>query len=168
MSLVGRDGASGPELVEMAERGSPLFWTGATSHVYREARRLAEAGYLDARTEPAKTRPRTHFTMTAKGLRAFRRWLATPSTYPRIQHEAAIRLFAADLTDPAVVVESLQGLRADIPRIQALVEELEERAEAIPHRRENIVLELSLVRRLLKAHLDWLDDVEQALGQRTS
>jgi hypothetical protein len=28
-----------------------------------------------------------------------RAWLAAPSTYPRNQHEAAIRLFASDLGD---------------------------------------------------------------------
>ena len=52
-------GASGPELVEMATGAAPLFWTGGGSHVLREARRLAEDGYLPARIVPAKTRPRT-------------------------------------------------------------------------------------------------------------
>lgn len=148
----------------MAERGSPLFWTGATSHVYREARRLAELGYLSARSEPALTRPRTVFSLTPRGLRAMREWLAAPSSYPRIQHDAAIRLFAADLTQDEVVLDSLRALRSEIPRLEGLVEELEQRSEDIPHRRRNIMLELSLVRRLLQAHLDWLVDVERELG----
>ena len=82
MSLVGRNGASGPELVEMATGAAPLFWTGASSHVLRVARQLAKDGYLSARTEPAKTRPRTIYEMTDKGLTAFRAWLAMPSSYP--------------------------------------------------------------------------------------
>ncbi|HEX7300155.1 MAG TPA: hypothetical protein VF257_14250 [Solirubrobacteraceae bacterium] len=48
-------------------------------------------------------------------------------------------------------------------RLQGVVDELETRAGAIPHRERNIVLELSLVRRLLKAHLDWLEEVEGEL-----
>ena len=43
MAVVGRDGASGPELVQMASGGAPFFWTGAGSHVLRTARRLIEA-----------------------------------------------------------------------------------------------------------------------------
>ena len=70
MSLVGSGGASGPELVEMAAGAAPLFWTGAATHVLREARRLADDGYLNARTEPAKTRPRTVYEMTDQGLAA--------------------------------------------------------------------------------------------------
>jgi len=164
MSLVGRDGASGPELVEMATGAAPLFWTGASTHVLRVARRLAEAGYLSARTEPAKTRPRTVYELTDKGLGALRDWLAAPSSYPRIQHEAAVRLFASDLGDLEAVLGSLRALRDDLPRLEALCDMFEERAQAIPHRTTAIRLELSLVRRLLHAHRDWIDDVERELG----
>lgn len=164
MSLVGRNGASGPELVEMASGGAPLFWSGAASHVLRVARRLADDGYLLARTEPAKTRPRTVYALTDKGLQAFRAWLATPSTYPRIQHEAAIRLFASDLGDTDAVLSSLRALREELPRLEALCDMFEQRAQAIPHRTQAIVLELSLARRLIQAHRDWLDDVERELG----
>lgn len=168
MSLVGRDGASGPELVEMATGAAPLFWTGAASHVLRVARRLADDGYLTAHSEAATTRPRTVYEMTDKGHQAIRSWLAEPSTYPRIQHEAAIRLFAADLGDLQAVVRSLQALRADLPRLEAVCDHFEARAQAIPHRTRAIVLELSLVRRLLQAHRDWIDDVERELGTAVS
>lgn len=167
MSLVGRNGASGPELVEMATGAAPLFWTGAGSHVLRVARRLADDGYLRARAEPAKTRPRTVYSLTAKGHRAFRAWLAQPSSYPRIQHEAAIRLFASDLGELDDVLESLRALRDEIPRLEALVEMFERRAEGVPHRTRAIVLELSLVRRLLDAHREWIDEVERELGPPT-
>jgi len=164
MSLVGRAGASGPELVEMATGAAPLFWTGAASHVLRVARRLADDGYLSATSEPAKTRPRTMYRMTERGQTAFRAWLAAPSAYPRIQHEAAIRLFASDMGDQEAVLASLTALRQDLPRLEALCDMFERRAQAIPHRTTAIVLELSLVRRLLQAHRDWIDDVESALG----
>src|SRR5581483_8447053 len=134
MALVGRDGASGPELVEMATGAAQLFWTGGGSHVLREARRLAEDGYLSARTEPAKTRPRTVFELTEKGWEAMREWLAQPSSYPRIQHEAAIRLFASDLGDTAAVVDSLRALRNQLPHLEAICDMFEQRAQAIPHR----------------------------------
>jgi hypothetical protein len=41
----------------MASGGAPFFWTGAGSHVLRIARRLTNDGYLETRTEAAKTRP---------------------------------------------------------------------------------------------------------------
>lgn len=165
MSLVGRNGAAGPELVEMATAAGPLFWTGAASHVLRVARRLAEEGYLTARSEPAKTRPRTVYEMTARGRAAFRAWLAQPSSYPRIQHEAAIRLFASDMGDLDAVLGSLDALRSELPTLERTCEFFEQRAAAIPHRTQAIRLELSLVRRLVQAHRDWLDEVDLAYGR---
>ena len=81
------------------------------------------------------------YELTDKGHAAFRSWLTAPSSYP-----------------------SLRALRDDLPRLEALCDTFEERAHAIPHRTKAIVLELSLVRRLLSAHRDWIDDVERELG----
>jgi DNA-binding PadR family transcriptional regulator len=164
MALVGRGGASGPELVEMATGAAPLFWSGGGTHVLREARRLAQDGYLSARTEPAKTRPRTVYQLTHKGHEAMRAWIAGPSTYPRIQHEAAIKLFASDLGDTHALIQSLRALRAELPRLEALCDMYEQRAHELPHRTKATILELSLARRLIQAHREWIDEVERELA----
>ncbi len=87
------------------------------------------------------------------------------SSYPRIRHEAAIRLFASDLGDPAALVESLRALREQLPALEQLCDSYEERAQAIPHRTRAIELELSLARRLIRAHREWVDEVEGELGR---
>lgn len=164
MALIGRDGASGPALVQMAGGGAPFFWSGAGSHVLGTARRLANDGYLRTRTEPAKTRPRTVYELTPKGRRAMRDWLAQPSGFPVIQHEAAIRLFASDLGDMKQVLASLRALRDELPRLEALIDFHAQRADAIPHRTQALRLNHTLARRLIDAHRTWIDDVEAAYG----
>jgi DNA-binding PadR family transcriptional regulator len=164
MAVIGRDGASGPELVQMAGGGAPFFWTGAGSHVLRTARHLADDGYLSTRTEPAKTRPRTVYELTDKGRDALRAWLAEPSEFPRIQHEGAIRLFASDLGDMTSVLASLHALRDELARLEALIEHHERRADAIPHRALALRLNHTLARRLIEAQRAWIDDVEAAYG----
>jgi PadR family transcriptional regulator, regulatory protein AphA len=165
MAVIGRDGASGPELVQMASGGAPFFWSGAGSHVLSTARRLADDGYLRTRSEPAKTRPRTVYELTPKGRRAMRDWLAEPSGFPVIHHEAAIRLFASDLGDRSQVLASLRALRDELPRLEALIDVHDQRADAIPHRTQALRLNHALGRRLIDAHRAWIDDVEAAYGQ---
>ena len=164
MAVIGRGGASGPELVQMASGGAPFFWTGAGSHVLRTARRLADDGYLSTRTEPATTRPRTIYELTDKGREEIRAWLAEPSAFPHIQHEAAIRLFASDLGDAGAVLASLRALRDELPRLEELIEFHERRADTIPHRAQALKLNHALARRLIEAHRAWIDDVEAAYG----
>lgn len=163
LAVIGRDGLSGPELVRKISDGAPFFWTGAGSHVLRTARRLARDGYLQTRTEPAKTRPRTVFELTEDGLAAFRAWQAEPSSFPEIHHEAAIRLWASDLGDPATVLQSLRSLRDQLPALRAIVDSHDTDTD-FPNRDRALRLNQSLARRLIDAHEDWIADVEAAYG----
>ena len=71
LGLVGRTGAGAHDLLRLARRGRMLDWAGESQY-YAEPKRLARLGYLDARREPGKTRERTVYTLTAKGLESLR------------------------------------------------------------------------------------------------
>src|SRR5689334_14071083 len=78
LGLVGRNGAGAHELLQMARRGRLLDWAGESQY-YSEPKRLAALGFLDARTEPGRTRERTVYSLTAEGLEALREWGETPA-----------------------------------------------------------------------------------------
>ncbi len=73
LGLVGRQGAGPHDLRGMVQRGRILDWAGESQY-YAEPKRLARLGYLDARKELGKTRERTIYTLTEKGLDALRRY----------------------------------------------------------------------------------------------
>ena len=117
--LVGRGGAGPHDLRRMAEDGR-VYWDAAPSQWYAEPKRLAAHGYLEAHKTPGRTRERTHYTLTERGREALAEWVRTPATLPRIQNEPVIRLAAADLVDPAAVLEGLEAMRPDLePRWRA-------------------------------------------------
>src|SRR5262249_6524026 len=104
MNLIGRNGAGPHDLVQMARRGQRLYWAGAESKIYEQPKRLERLGYLVSEKTPGKTRERTHYRLTEKGILALRQWLARPTPFPRIQSEAAIRIQTSDLAeDPSVI-----------------------------------------------------------------
>jgi DNA-binding PadR family transcriptional regulator len=165
LNLIGRNGAGPHDLVNMARRGQRLYWAGAESKIYAEPKRLERLGYLTSQKTPGKTRERTHYRLTEKGLRAIQDWLALPSRFPRIQSEAAIRIQASDLAnDPTVVLASLGALRDEIAELSALLDQSEQREPDFPHRRTQLRLLRSLGRRILRAHLEWIEEVEDELG----
>src|SRR3954470_3999658 len=96
LGLVGRDGAGAHDLLRMARRGRILDWAGESQY-YVEPKRLARLGYLEARPEAGKTRPRTLHSLTGKGLRAIREYPGTPVALAAFKSEAPLRLLLADL-----------------------------------------------------------------------
>jgi DNA-binding PadR family transcriptional regulator len=162
LALVGEGGAGAHDLRRMAERGSRLYWAAAPSQFYAEPKRLAKLGYLEAHREPGRTNPRTRYTLTGKGRDALKAWLATPAPFPRIQHEAAVRVLAADLVEPDVVRGSLRALRAEIDEQERLLDEAEAIAAEYPDRERWLLLNHRLSRKLLAAHREWLDELERA------
>ena len=162
LGLVGRGGLNPYDLRQMVRRGRIYDWVGESQY-YVEPKRLARLGYLDARKEPGKTRERTVYTLTDKGLEALREWARTPVRYPRMEHEPLTRLLVADLVGEAPVRESLGTLRGDIADLSARLDEAEAAAENLPHRRKYLLMGHRLNRRLLEVHLEWLDEIEREL-----
>jgi PadR family transcriptional regulator, regulatory protein AphA len=165
LALVGRGGAGPHDIVRMMREGA-IFWTTSESHYYAEPRRLATLGFLQARTEPGRTRPRTHYELTDAGREALTAWLAEPTAMPRVQNEGIVRLLAADFTDDATIAASLAGLRAGIERANRNLEEMERRALEIPHRTRYLRMIDDYARRMLDAQREWLDAVQEELERQ--
>jgi PadR family transcriptional regulator, regulatory protein AphA len=164
LGLVGAGGAGAHDLMRMARRGRMLDWAGESQY-YVEPKRLAKLGYLEARKEPGKTRERTVYTLTEKGLEALREWARTPVHFTAFKSDALLRLLVADLVGEPVTRTSMATLREDIADLQARIDEVEAGAESLPHRRKYLLLVASFMRRLLNLHLDLVDDVERELRQ---
>lgn len=163
LALVGRGGASPYELQRMARQGRIYDWAGESQY-YVEPKRLARLGFLEATREPGKTRERTVYRLTDRGLQALREWAGTPLTFPRLQHEALVMLLGGDLVEDADLRRSLESLRADIADLSARLDVAEAAAASLPHRERYLMMGHGLSRRLLQAHLEWLDEIERELG----
>src|SRR5215471_7658727 len=84
--LVGRGGAGPHDLVRMARQGR-IYADFAESQWYAEPKRLERLGYLESEKAPGRTRQRTHYTITERGVEAIREWMKEPARFSRIQLE---------------------------------------------------------------------------------
>ena len=158
LGLVGREGAAPHDLLRMARRGRILDWAGESQY-YVEPKRLARLGYLEASKEPGRTRPRTVYRLTDKGLDALREWARTPVTVTPIKSEPLLRLLIADLVGDDVTREGFATLQADLDDLHERLDESAAAAEALPHRRRYLLLVNDFLRRLVELHADLADEV---------
>jgi DNA-binding PadR family transcriptional regulator len=163
LGLVGRGGAGAHDLLQMARRGRFLDWAGESQY-YVEPKRLAKRGYLEAHKEPGKTRERTVYALTEKGLEALREWARTPVAFTPLKSEALIRLLVADLVGEDATRESFLTLRDDLADLRARLRESRAAAAELPHRRRYLELVLGFVEGLVDLHEQLADDVERELA----
>ena len=159
LGLVGRQGAGAHDLLRLAQRGRMLAWAGESQY-YTEPKRLAKLGYLSARKEPGKTRERTVYALTEKGLDALRDYARTPVTFTPLKSDPLLRLLICDLVGEDVTVESLRTLRDDLADIEARLDEAERAATDFPHREKYLMLVMGFLRELVGLHEELIERVE--------
>jgi len=158
LGLVGRGGAGAHDLLRMARRGRMLDWAGESQY-YTEPKRLARLGYLEARREPGKTRERTVYSLTEKGLEALRSYARTPVRFTPVKSDPLLRLLLCDLVGEEVTRESMLTLREDIAELMERLDESVATAEALPHRSKYLLLAIDFLRDYLTLHLNLVDTV---------
>ena len=162
LGLVGREGAGPHDLLRLAKRGRFFNWAGESQY-YTEPKRLAKRGYLSARKEPGKTRERTVYTLTDKGLDALRNYARTPVGFTPLKSDALLRLLICDLVGEEVTRASMATLRDDIADLESRLAEAEQSAHQLAHREKYLLLVTTFMRRFLDLHLELVDQVEREL-----
>jgi DNA-binding PadR family transcriptional regulator len=113
------------ELAKQVQRSLGWFWPRAERKLYDEPKRLVAAGLAKSTIEMTGSRPRTVYSVTARGRRAMRQWLGEPPAPPSIEFEGLVKVFFADGGDLHQLDETL---RAIAETADARVAELETRA----------------------------------------
>ncbi len=107
------------ELAQQMERALGRFWPRAQSKLYEEPKKLVAHGLARASTETVGRRPRTTYTITAKGRRAMAAWVPTPGGGPQVEFESLIKVFFAEHGSRGDLMATLQRTR-DWARDQAV------------------------------------------------
>src|SRR5688500_13601012 len=90
---------TGYELTQQMRRSLDYCWPKAESVLYDEPRRHVTLGLAKTSEEQKNGRTRVRYSITPRGRRALRAWLATPTSAPRLELEPMLRLLYADQGD---------------------------------------------------------------------
>ena len=101
------------ELTKQMGRTLHHFWPRAESGIYREIKRLVDAGLAVTEAESIGRRSRTRYTITEEGRRAVAAWLGTPQQPGFLESEGLVRLLLADHGTKDDLVAALDRMEAE-------------------------------------------------------
>jgi DNA-binding PadR family transcriptional regulator len=100
------------ELTQEMGRSLGRLWPRTESKLYEEPKKLVDHGLARARTDRVGRRPRTVYTITARGRRALAQWLDEPGEGPVLEFEALVKLLFAGHGSREAALASIAGVRA--------------------------------------------------------
>jgi PadR family transcriptional regulator AphA len=99
------------ELAQQMDRAIGDFWPRTRSKLYEEPKKLVAHGLARATSEKVGQRPRTVYTITAKGRRAMAAWVPTPGDGPVLEFEQLLKVFFAEHGSKADLLANIGALR---------------------------------------------------------
>src|SRR5918999_5519801 len=99
------------ELAQQMDRAIGDFWPRTRSKLYEEPKKLVARGLAKATSEKVGKRPRTVYSITAKGRRALRDWVPTPGEGPVLEFESLVKVFFAEHGTKADLLATLERVR---------------------------------------------------------
>jgi PadR family transcriptional regulator, regulatory protein AphA len=99
------------ELTQQMERSLGHMWPRAASKLYEEPKKLVDHGLARATNDRVGQRPRTVYSITAKGRRALAEWLREPGEGPMLEWEQLVKVFFSDCGTKADTLATLEAAR---------------------------------------------------------
>lgn len=100
------------ELAKQMDRSVGRIWPRAQSKLYEEPKKLVDHGLAKAKKERVGQRPRTVYSITAKGRRALARWLQEPGDGPVLEFEQLLKVTFAENGTKADALATIAATRA--------------------------------------------------------
>jgi DNA-binding PadR family transcriptional regulator len=122
------------ELTKQVQRSIGWFWPRAERKLYDEPKRLVAAGLAASSAEMTGARPRTVYTITAKGRKALRAWLGEPPVPPALEFEGLVKVFFADSGNLEQLRDTLRSIAetSDVRRVDLEDKEQQNAAVEVP------------------------------------
>jgi PadR family transcriptional regulator, regulatory protein AphA len=154
------------ELAQQMKRDLHFCWPRAERAIYYEPKRLVALGLVSAEKEPTGRRPRTVYSITPDGRRAFTEWLELGAAAPpELECEALVRATFAHRGSKRALLEVLAELREHAVAMQRQIgeqaREYEQTGGRFPDQLHLIALGgrfLADYARMLEGWASWAED----------
>jgi PadR family transcriptional regulator AphA len=107
--LLERKPGSGYDLAQRFKGGIGQFWSASHQQIYHELKKLSDQLLVEFELQLQSERPdKKHYRITAAGRSALKAWLLEPTKPERLHSALLVKIYAANLAEPAALAAELE------------------------------------------------------------
>ncbi|WP_067828633.1 PadR family transcriptional regulator [Nocardia inohanensis] len=165
--------SSGYDLARRFDKSIGFYWNATHQQIYRVLKRMDEQGWVVAEAIAQEGRPdKKVYTVSDAGREELIRWIAEPVDIEPMRNELGVKLRAASLGDPAVIVAEVTRHRDQHAQRLDLYRTFEKKDYPAPDQLTGKKLHQYLVLRggirIQEGVVDWCEEVLDALARDTA
>jgi DNA-binding PadR family transcriptional regulator len=157
---------SGYEVKQLVDRATRFFWAASYGQIYPELRRLREEGLIATTGDEQGGRRRVRYELTTAGRDALVEWLRAPVSRYELRDEGLLKLFFADLLEPADALALVRSFKAQRQSVFQQLRAIGADPAKAPEGFHAVVLGYGL--EFYEWNLAWADRLEARLQDATT
>ena len=155
---------SGYDLAQRFKGGIGHFWSASHQQIYLELKKLDSRKLVEFEVQPQSERPdKKNYRITTSGRAALKAWLQEPTKSERLNSALLVKIYAANLAEPAALVAELEQNLAEhrrrLDEYTSLEQSYLEKGDKLSRKQSQIYLTL---RSGIRYEWNWIEMLNEA------
>jgi DNA-binding PadR family transcriptional regulator len=168
LSLLSKKDMSGYDIKQMASKVAAYHWSESNAQIYPILEKLKSVGYVDSYIdEKSGERLKRIYSITNKGLDYLKSWIIEPVKPAQYREEFLIKLSAAELIDPAILISHFKYYEGECSSQLQEIEKIQQSLQMRHSGRRLLYLKMvyDFSKLNLEAKLKWCEENIQTLNK---
>jgi PadR family transcriptional regulator, regulatory protein AphA len=156
---------SGYDIKKQINRSIGFFWNENFGHIYPILKRMEKDGFVTKRVEETGCRPRKNvFTLTEKGNKELKRWLAIPVSEQPVRNELLLKIFFGAHLKEGDIMAMIEVEKEKSVKLAKLFNSIAQESPADrPHDLPYWLMTMNFGKKKAEMTIEWCDETLKAI-----
>ncbi|MDO5522338.1 MAG: PadR family transcriptional regulator [bacterium] len=165
LGLLSHTPMTGYDIKKRMDTTLRLFWNASYGSIYPTLTILESEGKVTKESFTENGREKIIYTITEKGRKTLKEWLAKPVLKDELRYETLLKLFFGSEIGPEMTAEHIEAfeekIRGELPFLEESVEQLSKATEEEAHKYYMLTAMFGV--KVYKSYLEWCEEAKKIL-----
>lgn len=168
LGLLSHDSLTGYQIKKRIDSTLKYFWSASYGSIYPTLNTLVNDGMVTKFETTENGREKVIYTITEKGRRSLKEWLATPATKDELHYETLLKIFFGSEAGSDITVSHVQNfedkIKKELPALTQAIKALQGIQGEDTHR--YYMLTAMFGEKVYQTYIEWCEEAKKILKSK--